>query len=91
MRLSIVILVISLIALSDYHTYWTVNEKESRRRTTIKVGVSPLNRMEEPDPAMNTITQDMKFRESLMKFALGHGVTKASRRYNKSRSYIYFG
>jgi hypothetical protein len=39
---------------------------------------------------MNSITQDMKYRQSLMKFALKHGVSKASRRYNKNRSYIYF-
>jgi transposase len=32
----------------------------------------------------------MKYRESLMKFARAHGVSRASRRYNKSRSYIYF-
>jgi hypothetical protein len=39
---------------------------------------------------MNSITQDMKYRQSLMKFAQKYGVSKASRRYNKSRSYIYF-
>jgi transposase len=39
---------------------------------------------------MNKITQDMKYRESLMKYARAHGVSRASRRYNKSRSYIYF-
>lgn len=39
---------------------------------------------------MNTITQDMKYRHSLVCFALKHGVSKASRKYNKARSYIYF-
>ena len=39
---------------------------------------------------MNTITQDMKYRHSLVCFALKYGVSKASRKYNKSRSYIYF-
>lgn len=39
---------------------------------------------------MKSITQDMKFRYSLMKYAEKHGVAQASRRYNKSRSYIYF-
>ena len=39
---------------------------------------------------MNSITQDMKFRQSLLIFAKNHGVVKASRRYNKARSYIYF-
>ena len=39
---------------------------------------------------MNSITQDMRFRQSLMKYAEKHGVSKASRKYNKARSYIYF-
>ena len=39
---------------------------------------------------MNSITQDMKYRQSLLNYALKYGVSKASRRYNKSRSYIYF-
>lgn len=39
---------------------------------------------------MNSVTQDMKFRQSLLTFAKNHGVLKASRRYNKTRSYIYF-
>lgn len=38
----------------------------------------------------NSITQDMKYRQSLMKYAENYGVSKASRKYNKSRSYIYF-
>jgi len=32
----------------------------------------------------------MKYRQSLMKFALLYGVGKASRKYNRARSYIYF-
>ena len=39
---------------------------------------------------MNTITQDMKYRQSLVLFALKHGVSRASRKYNKPRSTIYF-
>lgn len=39
---------------------------------------------------MNTITQDMKFKQSLTQYALKHGVSRASRKFNKSRSYIYF-
>lgn len=39
---------------------------------------------------MNTITQDMKYRHSLVRFALKHGVSKASRKYNRARSSIYF-
>ena len=37
-----------------------------------------------------SITQDMAYRQSLMKYAEKYGVSRASRRYNKSRSYIYF-
>lgn len=32
----------------------------------------------------------MRYRQSLMKYAEKYGVSKASRKYNKSRSYIYF-
>ena len=32
----------------------------------------------------------MKYRYSLMKYCEKHGVSRASRKYNKSRSYIYF-
>ena len=39
---------------------------------------------------MNSITQDMKYRYSLMKYAEKYGVSRASRKYDKSRSYIYF-
>ena len=37
-----------------------------------------------------SITQDMAYRQSLMKYTEKYGVAKASRKYNKSRSYIYF-
>ncbi len=39
---------------------------------------------------MESVTQDMKFRQSLMNFAEKYGVSRASRKYNKTRSYIYF-
>ena len=39
---------------------------------------------------MTTITQDMKYKQSLMKYATAHGVSKASRKYNRARSFIYF-
>lgn len=32
----------------------------------------------------------MNYRQSLMKYAEKYGVKRASRKYNKSRSYIYF-
>lgn len=37
-----------------------------------------------------SITQDMAYRQSLMKYAEKYGVGQASRKYNKARSYIYF-
>ena len=39
---------------------------------------------------MNSITQDMKFRYSLMGYVEKYGVAKASRKYDKGRSYIYY-
>ena len=39
---------------------------------------------------MESITQDMKFRQSLMNYAEKYGVSRASRKYDKARSYIYF-
>ena len=38
---------------------------------------------------MNTITQKMKFRQSLINFAEKYGVTKAAKEYNVNRQYIY--
>ena len=37
-----------------------------------------------------SITQDMAYRQSLMKYAEKYGVSHASRKYNKSRPYVYF-
>lgn len=39
---------------------------------------------------MDIITQNMQFRQSLIKYAEKYGVAKVSLKYNKSRSYIYF-
>jgi len=39
---------------------------------------------------MNTITQDMRFRQSLLRYAEKFGVARAARKYNKCPSYIYF-
>lgn len=39
---------------------------------------------------MKSITQKMRFRQSLMKYCEKYGVQRASHKYNKSRSYIYF-
>ncbi len=37
-----------------------------------------------------SITQDMAYRQSLKKYAEKYGVSGASRKYNRSRSYICF-
>ena len=37
-----------------------------------------------------SITQDMAYRQPLINYAEKYGVTRASRKYNKSRSYIFF-
>lgn len=39
---------------------------------------------------MNKISQDMKYKQSLVLFALKHGVSRACRKYDKPRSTIYF-
>ena len=39
--------------------------------------------------AMKTITQKMKFRESMLRYAEKNGVTKASIKYNVNRQYVY--
>ena len=38
---------------------------------------------------MNNITQDMKYKQSLICYALKYGVSRAARKYNRCRSYIY--
>ena len=39
---------------------------------------------------MNTVTQKMKFRQSLIKYSEKHGVTKAAIKYNVTRQIIYY-
>jgi len=58
--------------------------------TSVIVIVLNKTRWRKPRPAMDKITQDMKYRYSLVNYALREGVSKASRKYNKGRSYIYF-
>jgi len=38
---------------------------------------------------MNSITQDMRFRQSLIEYSFKHGVTKAAIKYRTNRQYIY--
>ena len=37
-----------------------------------------------------SITQEIAYRQSLIKYMEKYGVSHASRKYNKSQSYIYF-
>jgi transposase InsO family protein len=39
---------------------------------------------------MASISQEMKYRESLMKYVEKNGVKRAARKYNRGKSYIYF-
>ncbi len=38
---------------------------------------------------MNSVTQDMKFCQSLLKYSQKYGVTKAAIKYKTNRQYIY--
>jgi transposase len=39
---------------------------------------------------MHSVTQDMRYRQSILEYAQKYGISQASRKYNRSRSYIYF-
>ena len=39
---------------------------------------------------MNTVTQKMMFRQSLIKYSMKYGVTKAAIKYDVTRQYVYF-
>ena len=39
---------------------------------------------------MKSITQNMRYLQSLMSYAQRYGVSAASRKYNRTRSFIYF-
>ena len=39
---------------------------------------------------MSNVTQNMRYLQSLMKYAHNHGVSAAARKYNRARSFIYF-
>lgn len=38
---------------------------------------------------MDSITQDMRFRQSLIKYSEKYGVTEAAKKYKTNRQYIY--
>ena len=50
---------------------------------------SPQKKQTKESLAMNTITQTMRFRQALIKYALKQGVTKAAIRYKVNRQYVY--
>ena len=61
------------------------------RRKSVRIKLPhKIQQKKEGLSLMNSITQDIKYRQSLMKYSEKYGVSKASRKYNKSRSYIYF-
>lgn len=39
---------------------------------------------------MDSITQDMKYRQSIMRWAQRYGLSSAARKFNKGPSFIYF-
>ena len=39
---------------------------------------------------MEKITQEMKYHESIVKYAKAKGVIKVERKYNRARSYIFY-
>lgn len=39
---------------------------------------------------MDNLTQEMKYRQSLIRFAQKYGVNRVSRKYNRSRSFTCF-
>ena len=65
-------------------------KKQKDAATSVKVELSHQHNREEATSFMNkSITQDMAYRQSLMKYAEKYGISPTSRKYNKSRSYIY--
>ena len=67
------------------------NKKEKRKPKRSKIKLQLKTTQRRHSFLMNRITQDMKYRQSLMNYAKNYGVSRASRKYNRCRSYIYFG
>ena len=55
----------------------------------IQLSCSHQTEQEDQPFVMNKITQDMQFRQSLLKYAKRYGVTKAAIRYKVNRQYVY--
>ena len=82
----------SLLYLYDYNTYWT--ERRKRMKDSHKSVIVSLPRPTKTErkckSLMTTVTQEMKYRQSLICYARKYGVARASRKYNRPRSTIYF-
>ena len=63
-------------------------------RDSHKSAIVRLKRERKPErkckSLMTSVTQDMKYRQSLMGYANKHGVARAPQKYNRPRSTIYF-
>ena len=55
----------------------------------LQLSCANKNKQEDQPFVMNKITQDMQFRQSLLKYANKYGVTKAAIRYKVNRQYVY--
>ena len=67
-----------------------IKEEGKASKEYSKVTTTTVPRERKSASMSKSITQEMKYRQSLMKYSEKFGVSKASRKYNKSRSYIYF-
>ncbi len=61
----------------------------TKGRSCVTVKLLRQNRQEDQPFVMNKITQDMQFRQSLLRYASKYGVTKAAIRYKVNRQYVY--
>ena len=60
--------------------------KRKRPEDSMLYSIAAANQPKEASSLMDSITQDMKYRCSLMKYAEKYGVSLASRKYDKSRA-----
>jgi len=79
--------------LWEYYTCWTGREKggtkEEKESTSLRILL--IDKFCERNSfSMSSITQDMKYRQSTVGFALKYGAGRASRKFNRARSYVYF-
>ena len=65
-----------------------LNSETQRKRLEDSTwySIAAANQPKEASSLMDSITQDMKYRYSLMKYAEKYGVSRASRKYDKSRA-----